>query len=135
MERWDVLRKSWTSCRRLSGLGLERKASNYTGDRIAIMLPNVPQFAVTMAGRFARGLYLAVNVNPLYTARELEHQLKTLARQPLSFWKTRGHLGRGDRAHGHSAHGAGFHGRFVGPRLWPLDHVFGQAFGQDGAGV
>jgi acyl-CoA synthetase (AMP-forming)/AMP-acid ligase II len=39
------------------------------------MLPNVPQFAVTMAGVLRAG-YTCVNVNPLYTARELEHQLK-----------------------------------------------------------
>ena len=45
------------------------------GDRIAIMLPNVPQFAVTMAAVLRAG-YTCVNVNPLYTARELEHQLK-----------------------------------------------------------
>ncbi len=45
------------------------------GSRVAIMLPNVPQFAVTMAGILRAG-YTCVNVNPLYTARELEHQLK-----------------------------------------------------------
>lgn len=45
------------------------------GARVAIMLPNVPQFAVTMAGILRAG-YTCVNVNPLYTARELEHQLK-----------------------------------------------------------
>ena len=39
------------------------------------MLPNVPQFAVVMAGILRAG-YTCVNVNPLYTARELEHQLK-----------------------------------------------------------
>lgn len=53
----------------LQGLGLE------TGARVAIMLPNVPQFAVTMAAVLRAG-YTCVNVNPLYTARELEHQLK-----------------------------------------------------------
>lgn len=53
----------------LQHLGLE------PGARIAIMLPNVPQFAVTMAGILRAG-YTCVNVNPLYTARELEHQLK-----------------------------------------------------------
>jgi long-chain acyl-CoA synthetase len=46
-----------------------------TGERIAIMLPNVPQFPVTMAGILRAG-YTCVNVNPLYTARELKHQLK-----------------------------------------------------------
>ncbi|MDB5898902.1 MAG: long-chain-fatty-acid--CoA ligase-like protein [Ramlibacter sp.] len=43
--------------------------------RVAIMLPNIPQFAVTMAAVLRAG-YTCVNVNPLYTARELEHQLK-----------------------------------------------------------
>ena len=45
------------------------------GDRVAIMLPNVPQFLVTMAAVVRAG-FTVVNVNPLYTARELEHQLK-----------------------------------------------------------
>jgi long-chain acyl-CoA synthetase len=45
------------------------------GDRVAIMLPNIPQFPVTMSGILRAG-YTCVNVNPLYTARELEHQLK-----------------------------------------------------------
>jgi long-chain acyl-CoA synthetase len=45
------------------------------GARVAIMLPNIPQFAVTMAAVLSAG-YTCVNVNPLYTARELEHQLK-----------------------------------------------------------
>lgn len=45
------------------------------GSRVAIMLPNLPQFSVTMAGILRAG-YTCVNVNPLYTPRELEHQLK-----------------------------------------------------------
>ncbi|WP_048439526.1 AMP-binding protein [Caenimonas sp. SL110] len=45
------------------------------GARVAIMLPNIPQFAVTMSAVLRAG-YTCVNVNPLYTARELEHQLK-----------------------------------------------------------
>ncbi len=45
------------------------------GARVAIMLPNMPQFAVAMAGILRAG-YTCVNVNPLYTPRELEHQLK-----------------------------------------------------------
>jgi len=44
------------------------------GARVAIMLPNVPQFAVTMAAILRAG-YTCVNVNPLYTPRELAHQL------------------------------------------------------------
>ncbi len=45
------------------------------GDRVAVMMPNVPQYPVTVAAVLRAGLVL-VNVNPLYTARELEHQLK-----------------------------------------------------------
>jgi long-chain acyl-CoA synthetase len=45
------------------------------GDRVAIMMPNVPQYPVVVAGLLRAGL-VVVNVNPLYTPRELEHQLK-----------------------------------------------------------
>ena len=45
------------------------------GDRIAIMLPNMPQYPVAVAAILRAG-YVVVNVNPLYTPRELEHQLK-----------------------------------------------------------
>jgi len=50
-------------------LGLEK------GDRVAIMMPNVPQYPVAVAAVLRAGL-VVVNVNPLYTPRELEHQLK-----------------------------------------------------------
>lgn len=53
----------------LQSLSLEPDA------RIAIMLPNLPQFSVTMAAILRAG-YTCVNVNPLYTPRELEHQLR-----------------------------------------------------------
>ncbi len=49
-------------------LGLTR------GERVAVMLPNVLQYPVALCGIFRAGL-VAVNVNPLYTARELQHQL------------------------------------------------------------
>ena len=45
------------------------------GDRVAVMMPNVPQYPVSVAGILRAGL-VVVNVNPLYTPRELEHQLK-----------------------------------------------------------
>ena len=45
------------------------------GDRVAVMLPNVPQYPVAVAAILRAG-FVVVNVNPLYTARELEHQLK-----------------------------------------------------------
>jgi long-chain acyl-CoA synthetase len=53
----------------LQSLGLAK------GDRIAIMMPNVPQYPVAVAAILRAG-YVVVNVNPLYTPRELEHQLK-----------------------------------------------------------
>ena len=45
------------------------------GDRIAIMMPNVLQYPVATLAVLRAG-FIAVNVNPLYTPRELEHQLK-----------------------------------------------------------
>ena len=45
------------------------------GARVALMMPNVLQYPVALAAVLRAG-YVVVNVNPLYTARELEHQLK-----------------------------------------------------------
>ncbi|MGE5625046.1 MAG: long-chain-fatty-acid--CoA ligase [Bacillota bacterium] len=45
------------------------------GDRVAIMMPNVLQYPVALFGILRAGMTV-VNVNPLYTAREVEHQLK-----------------------------------------------------------
>jgi len=45
------------------------------GDRVAIMMPNILQYPVALFGILRAGL-IVVSVNPLYTARELEHQLK-----------------------------------------------------------
>ncbi|MES1929634.1 AMP-dependent synthetase and ligase [Salinisphaera dokdonensis CL-ES53] len=44
------------------------------GDRVAIMMPNLLQYPIALFGILRAGM-VAVNVNPLYTARELEHQL------------------------------------------------------------
>ena len=53
----------------LQGLGLAK------GDRVAVMMPNIPQYPIAVAAILRAG-YVLVNVNPLYTPRELEHQLK-----------------------------------------------------------
>jgi long-chain acyl-CoA synthetase len=45
------------------------------GTRVALMMPNLPQYMVAIAAVLRAGC-VVVNVNPLYTARELEHQLK-----------------------------------------------------------
>ena len=50
-------------------LGLQK------GDRVAVMMPNILQYPVALFGIMRAGM-VCVNVNPLYTARELEHQLK-----------------------------------------------------------
>src|SRR5215468_10017825 len=44
------------------------------GDRVAVMLPNLPAFPIAMLGIMRAGA-IQVNVNPLYTPRELQHQL------------------------------------------------------------
>jgi len=44
-----------------------------TGDRVAIMLPNLLQYPIALMGIFKAGL-IVVNTNPLYTPREMEHQ-------------------------------------------------------------
>lgn len=63
----DVLSKDFAAY--LQTLGLD------TGARIAIMFPNVPQYLIAMLGTLRAG-FVVVNINPLYTARELEHQLQ-----------------------------------------------------------
>ena len=60
----------------LQSLGLAR------GARVALMMPNIPQYPVAMAAVLRAG-YVVVNVNPLYTPRELEHQLKDSGAQAI----------------------------------------------------
>ncbi len=53
---------------------LQKKAGLQKGDRVAIMMPNLLQYPVALFGALRAGL-VVVNTNPLYTARELKHQL------------------------------------------------------------
>ncbi|MDA8793880.1 AMP-binding protein [Bacteriovoracaceae bacterium] len=64
----DLLSKKFASYLQ-NDLGLKK------GSRIAIMLPNILQYPIAAFGALRAGL-IVVNVNPLYTKRELEHQLK-----------------------------------------------------------
>ncbi|MEK0419001.1 MAG: hypothetical protein RI949_3007 [Pseudomonadota bacterium] len=64
VDEWSRALAAW-----LQAQGLQR------GDRVAIMLPNVLQYPVAVAAVLRAGC-VVVNVNPLYTPRELEHQLK-----------------------------------------------------------
>ena len=54
---------------------LQAQSELAAGDRIAIMMPNLLQYPIALLGALRAGL-VVVNVNPLYTARELRHQLK-----------------------------------------------------------
>ncbi|MEM7276491.1 MAG: AMP-binding protein [Pseudomonadota bacterium] len=54
---------------------LQNKAGLQKGERIALMMPNVMQYPIALCAALRAGLVI-VNVNPLYTARELRHQLK-----------------------------------------------------------
>ncbi|MCP4914339.1 MAG: AMP-binding protein [Oligoflexia bacterium] len=63
----DILSKKFASYLQ-NDLNLKR------GDRVALMMPNILQYPIALFGILRAGL-VAVNVNPLYTARELEHQL------------------------------------------------------------
>ncbi|MEY4753611.1 MAG: hypothetical protein RJA44_1286 [Pseudomonadota bacterium] len=65
--RIDQQSRALAACLQAQGLN--------KGDRVAVMLPNVPQYPVIVAAILRAGL-VVVNVNPLYTPRELEHQLK-----------------------------------------------------------
>ncbi len=64
IDRYSAAFASW-----LQSQGLAK------GARVAIMMPNVVQYPIALAGVLRAG-YVVVNVNPLYTPRELEHQLK-----------------------------------------------------------
>jgi long-chain acyl-CoA synthetase len=65
----DVDRLSAAFGAQLQAMGMAK------GDRIAIMMPNVLQYPIAVFGALRAGL-VVVNTNPLYTARELKHQLK-----------------------------------------------------------
>ena len=73
------------ACYLQNTLGLTR------GERVAIMLPNILQYPVAMCGIFRAGL-VVVNVNPLYTARELKHQLKDSGARCIIILETFAHI-------------------------------------------
>lgn len=67
-EEIDILSRKFASY-------LQNDLNLQKGDRVALMMPNILQYPVALFGALRAGM-IAVNVNPLYTARELEHQLK-----------------------------------------------------------
>jgi long-chain acyl-CoA synthetase len=68
-----------------NSLGLKK------GDRVALMMPNILQYPVALFGILQAGL-VAVNVNPLYTARELEHQLNDSGAKAIVIFSNSAHV-------------------------------------------
>ncbi len=60
---------------RAFGAWLQHKSGLVRGDRVALMMPNILQYPIALFGALRAGM-VVVNTNPLYTPRELEHQLK-----------------------------------------------------------
>ena len=54
---------------------LQKKSGLAPGDRVALMMPNILQYPIALFGVLRAGM-VVVNTNPLYTPRELEHQIK-----------------------------------------------------------
>jgi long-chain acyl-CoA synthetase len=61
------------------------------GDRIAMMMPNLLQYPVVIFGALRAGL-IVVNVNPLYTPRELEHQLRDSGAKAIIIFENSAHV-------------------------------------------
>ncbi|MDH4468162.1 MAG: AMP-binding protein [Bacteriovoracaceae bacterium] len=61
------------------------------GDRVAIMMPNVLQYPIVLFALLRAG-YVVVNVNPLYTARELEHQLIDSGAKAIFIYANSAHI-------------------------------------------
>ncbi|MCY1260205.1 Long-chain-fatty-acid--CoA ligase [compost metagenome] len=79
---------------RLSGdfaAWLQQNTDLKPGDRIAVQLPNVLQYPVVVFGAMRAGL-VVVNTNPLYTAREMEHQFKDSGAKALVCLANMAHL-------------------------------------------
>jgi long-chain acyl-CoA synthetase len=68
-----------------NNLGLKK------GDRVALMMPNILQYPVSLFGILQAGM-IAVNVNPLYTARELEHQLNDSGAETIVIFENSAHV-------------------------------------------
>ena len=104
------------------------------GARVALMMPNVLQYPVATAAVLRAG-YAVVNVNPLYTPRELEHQLKDSGAEAIIVLENFAHYGAaGDREDRGQACHRRQHGRPA--RLQGRDRQSGGAAREeDGAGL
>ena len=85
---------TWGEMYRLSGefaAYLQQHSGLQPGDRIAVQLPNVLQYPVVVFGAMRAG-YVVVNTNPLYTAREMEHQFNDSGAKALVCLANMAHL-------------------------------------------
>ena len=76
---------------RAFGAWLQKEARLERGDRIALMMPNVLQYPIALYGALRAGL-VVVNTNPLYTHRELEHQLKDSGAKAIVVFENAAHV-------------------------------------------
>ena len=76
---------------RAFGAWLQQEARLKRGERIALMMPNVLQYPVALFGALRAGLTV-VNTNPLYTHRELEHQLNDSGARAIVVYEQAAHL-------------------------------------------
>ena len=70
---------------------LQQHTSLQPGDRIAVQMPNILQYPVVVFGAMRAGL-IVVNTNPLYTAREMEHQFNDSGAKALVCLANMAHL-------------------------------------------
>ena len=85
---------TWGEMYRLSGefaAYLQKHSGLQPGDRIAVQLPNVLQYPIVVFGAMRAG-YVVVNTNPLYTAREMEHQFNDSGAKALVCLANMAHL-------------------------------------------
>jgi len=70
---------------------LQNRLDLQPGDRVALMLPNILQYPITLFGLLQAGM-VAVNINPLYTARELQHQLQDSGAKAIVIFANSAHI-------------------------------------------
>ncbi|MFC1567555.1 AMP-binding protein, partial [Thermodesulfobacteriota bacterium] len=70
---------------------LQNRLDLQPGDRVALMLPNILQYPIALFGTLQAGM-VAVNVNPFYTARELQHQLQDSGARAIVIFANSAHI-------------------------------------------
>lgn len=79
-----------TQCKKFCSY-LQNRLDLQPGDRVALMLPNILQYPIALFGILQAGM-VAVNVNPLYTARELQHQLQDSGAKAVVIFANSAHI-------------------------------------------